>query len=91
VKRDAVTRNASADFKFVSAVAGYGLVVRNSQYRGNANLDAVVAWAEAGKQPYNGFAGGGNPRKMMEEVDDMEDARQDFIDLVVTTKTLLQR
>ena len=86
VKRDAVTRKASADFKFAAAVAGYGLVLRNSQYRGNASLDGVAALAEAGKH-----LGGSMSRRMMKEVDDMEDARQDFIDLVVTTKTLTQR
>jgi len=33
---------ASADFKFASAVAGFGMLLRDSKYKGSATFDAVV-------------------------------------------------
>jgi hypothetical protein len=40
---------ASRDFKFAAAVAGFGMVLRDSPYEGSANLDAVIELAEEGK------------------------------------------
>ena len=37
------------DFKFASSVALFGMVVRESDYRGNGNLQLVSKLAEAGK------------------------------------------
>jgi Ca-activated chloride channel family protein len=42
---------ASADFKFASAVAAFGMILRDSPYKGNATLADVALWAEAGASP----------------------------------------
>lgn len=39
---------ASSDFKFAAAVAGFGMVLRESPYRGTATLADVTTWAQAG-------------------------------------------
>ncbi|MBN8626681.1 MAG: VWA domain-containing protein [Planctomycetes bacterium] len=39
---------ASNDFKFSSAVAGFGMLLRHSKYHGSATFDAVIELAEAG-------------------------------------------
>ncbi|HTL68247.1 MAG TPA: VWA domain-containing protein, partial [Lacunisphaera sp.] len=39
---------ASVDFKFATAVAAFGMVLRESQYRGTATLDNVADWARQG-------------------------------------------
>lgn len=47
---------ASADFKFASAVAGFGMILRGSEHRGTATLDAVQELAEEGKgRDANGY------------------------------------
>ena len=38
-------RAASDDFRFASAVAAFGMVLRESEYRGTATLDQVLALA----------------------------------------------
>ena len=38
---------ASDDFQFAAAVAGFGLVLRNSEYRGDASYDAVAEIAQS--------------------------------------------
>jgi len=40
---------ASSDFRFAAAVASFGMVLRDSQFRGGASLDAVLELAEAAK------------------------------------------
>jgi Ca-activated chloride channel family protein len=47
---DAVKRyaQASADFKFAAAVASFGMLLRSSEHRGNANYDAVLELAGEG-------------------------------------------
>ena len=40
---------ASRDFKFASAVAALGMILRDSPYKGNATLGGVLDLAEAGK------------------------------------------
>jgi secreted protein with Ig-like and vWFA domain len=42
---------ASADFKFATAVAGYGMLLRNSPHKGDLNWDKVSRLAEAGLGP----------------------------------------
>jgi len=39
---------ASGDFKFASAVAGFGMLLRDSAYKGNWTLDAVLEVAQEG-------------------------------------------
>ena len=45
--RGARFAEASADFKLAAAVAGFGLVLRDSPYKGTATLAAVATWAQA--------------------------------------------
>ena len=40
---------ASDDFKFAAAVAGFGMILRDSPHKGLATLAAVRSWAEAGR------------------------------------------
>ncbi len=40
---------ASADFKFAAAVASFGMVLRESEFKGNASLDGILELAEEGK------------------------------------------
>lgn len=42
------TENPSADFRFASAVAEFGLILTDSEYRGNANADSVSVRALQG-------------------------------------------
>ncbi|HUQ83439.1 MAG TPA: VWA domain-containing protein, partial [Gemmatimonadaceae bacterium] len=46
VVRDEVTRNPSADFLFASAVAEFGMVLRDSPHKGMSSMEAVIARAE---------------------------------------------
>ena len=39
---------ASGDFKFASAVAAFGMILRDSPHKGTANYAAVMEWAEDG-------------------------------------------
>lgn len=45
---DASYANATADFKFAAAVASFGMLLRDSEHRGNATYDAVLELAEEG-------------------------------------------
>ena len=38
----------SADFKFASAVAGFGMLLRDSAFRGATTFERVIGWAETG-------------------------------------------
>jgi secreted protein with Ig-like and vWFA domain len=40
--------SASGDFKFAAAVAGFGMVLRDSPHKGATTLDAVLRWAAQG-------------------------------------------
>ncbi len=40
--------DASADFKFAAAVAGFGMIMRESPHKGTATMADVVTWAESG-------------------------------------------
>ncbi len=41
--------NAAPDFKFAAAVAEFGMILRDSSYKGNGALGAVAEWAQEGK------------------------------------------
>ena len=41
--------DASQDFKFAAAVAAFGMLLRDSSYRGDASFDEVLNWGLAGK------------------------------------------
>ncbi len=40
---------ASADFRFAGAVAAFGIILRDSPYKGNATFDSVIRMAEASR------------------------------------------
>jgi Ca-activated chloride channel family protein len=46
VDRGMAFANASTDFRFAAAVAGFGLILRDSPYKGSATLDWVLATAQ---------------------------------------------
>jgi Ca-activated chloride channel family protein len=47
---------ATADFRFAAAVAEFGMILRESPYRGNASLDTVLELAEGSRgQDRNGY------------------------------------
>jgi Ca-activated chloride channel family protein len=41
--------NAAPDLKFAAAVAEFGMILRDSQYRGKGTMGAVIEWAQEGK------------------------------------------
>ena len=51
--------NASADFKFAAAVAEFGMLLRDSEFKGSGTLGAVLQWAQEGKSADpNGYRAG---------------------------------
>ncbi|HKP95831.1 MAG TPA: VWA domain-containing protein [Fibrobacteria bacterium] len=46
---DAAWQDASENFRFSAAAAGFGLILRGSRYRGNLDLDKVAAMARGAK------------------------------------------
>ena len=51
--------NASADLKFAAAVAEFGMLLRNSEFKGSGTLGAVLEWAQEGKgKDANGYRAG---------------------------------
>jgi hypothetical protein len=40
---------ASSDLKFAAAVAEFGMILRDSEYKGNGSLQQVLQWAQQGK------------------------------------------
>ncbi len=46
--------SAPVDLKFAAAVVEFGMILRDSEYKGNGTLDAVVEWAQQakGKDPH---------------------------------------
>jgi len=67
--------DASADFKFVAAVAQFGMILRGSPHRGAATMGDVMAWATAGASS---------------NADDPRGYRGDFIGLARKTQVLLR-
>ncbi|MDB5106692.1 MAG: uncharacterized protein JWP91_4381 [Fibrobacteres bacterium] len=47
--RDAAWQDASENFRFSAAAAGFGLLLRGSQYAGNMDLDKVAAMARGSR------------------------------------------
>ena len=43
--------NAAPDLKFAAAVAEFGMLLRDSQYKGKGSFGAVIEWAQEGKGP----------------------------------------
>jgi Ca-activated chloride channel family protein len=41
--------NASQDFRFAASVAAFGMVLRDSPFKGNADLERALEWAKSGK------------------------------------------
>lgn len=41
--------DAAPDLKFAAAVAEFGMILRDSQFKGNGTLGAVIEWAQEGK------------------------------------------
>ena len=51
--------NAPLDLKFAAAVAEFGMILRDSEYKGNGTLAAVLEWAQEGKgSDANGYRSG---------------------------------
>ena len=50
-----VSGTVSEDFYFAAAVASYGMILRGSEYRGNADLATVVGLAESGSRSFDPF------------------------------------
>ena len=47
---------APSDLKFAAAVAEFGMILRDSEYKGNGSLKQVLEWAEQGRGPdLNGY------------------------------------
>jgi Ca-activated chloride channel family protein len=45
----AIFGQASADFKFASAVASFGMLLQDSEYKGTASFDSILRLAQEGK------------------------------------------
>jgi Ca-activated chloride channel family protein len=45
---DATFAKSSGDFKFVGAVAAFGMILRDSPHKGTSNYAAVMEWAQDG-------------------------------------------
>lgn len=41
-----IAKEPSTDFRFAAAVAAYGMLLRNSEYSGTADLEKVLTWAK---------------------------------------------
>ncbi len=51
--------NAPADLKFAAAVAEFGMILRDSDYKGDGTFAAVLEWAKEGKgKDLNGYRSG---------------------------------
>jgi Ca-activated chloride channel family protein len=56
---DGKFENAPVDLKFAAAVAEFGMILRDSDYKGNGTFAAVLEWAEEGKgSDANGYRAG---------------------------------
>ena len=56
VDREQTFSRASVDFRFAAAVAAFGMVLRDSPYKGTATMDSVLSLAEDGIGPdKNGY------------------------------------
>jgi Ca-activated chloride channel homolog len=48
VDRGATFASANSDFKFIAAVASFGMLLRDSEYKGSSTFDLVSQWANQG-------------------------------------------
>ena len=58
VKADTITpfEQSSADFQFTASVAGFGMLLRDSQYKGTTHYDAIKEWGIRSKgEDRNGY------------------------------------
>jgi Ca-activated chloride channel family protein len=56
---DGKFKNAPVDLKFAAAVAEFGMILRDSEYKGNGTFAAVLEWAQEGKgSDANGYRAG---------------------------------
>ena len=56
---DGKFENAPVDLKFAAAVAEFGMILRDSEYKGNGTFGAVLEWAQEGKgSDANGYRAG---------------------------------
>jgi len=56
---DGKFENAPVDLKFAAAVAEFGMILRDSEYKGNGTFAAVLEWAQEGKgSDVNGYRAG---------------------------------
>ena len=56
---NAAFESASPDFKFAAAVAEFGMILRDSEHKGNGTLGTVLEWAQEGKSTdANGYRAG---------------------------------
>lgn len=56
---DGKFENAPLDLKFAAAVAEFGMILRDSEYKGNGTFAAVLEWAQEGKgSDANGYRSG---------------------------------
>jgi Ca-activated chloride channel family protein len=56
---NATFENAPIDLKLAAAVAEFGMILRDSQYKGNGTFGAVLEWAQEGKgSDANGYRAG---------------------------------
>jgi len=49
IDRGAAFNNASTDFRFATAVASFGMILRESPYKGQSNIESVIDIAEKSK------------------------------------------
>ena len=75
---------ASADFKFAAAVASFGMILRDSQFKGNATLAAVQELAGEGLQHRDGEP---NEKDHANDTEERQ-RRGEFIQLVERAKSL---
>jgi Ca-activated chloride channel homolog len=66
---DGLAKDASADLRFASAVAAFGMILRDSEYRGDADYDKVTAWAK----PFVGADPGGHRGEFVRLVERAKD------------------
>jgi Ca-activated chloride channel family protein len=59
IDSNAAFASASGDFKFAAAVAEFGMLLRDSEQKGNASFGAVLDFASEGKgADTNGYRAG---------------------------------
>jgi Ca-activated chloride channel family protein len=49
-----LTKEASESFRFASAIAAFGMILRDSEYRGSADYQKVLEWAKSAIGPDKG-------------------------------------